>query len=147
MTTLGISSPASTTRTGRTTSSSSARGLVYATDEVTERLADLQLVVGEGRCVEAHESGGPVLAVDLAEYAARWPAHPQPTAVNASHVFDTGMTTIGSVVGCGDPPAGSTVTPILSPGVIPSARNGRVGPGWVISPADRMPSGLITQAW
>lgn len=53
-----------------------SRGLVYATDEISSRLEDLQLTVGEGPCLEAFESGGPILVTDVAVEApgTRWPA-------------------------------------------------------------------------
>jgi ANTAR domain len=53
-----------------------ARETVYATDGVAARLEELQLVLGEGPCVDTFTTGGPALAADLgaAEYAARWPA-------------------------------------------------------------------------
>lgn len=49
--------------------------LIDATDELGERLAELQLTLGEGPCQDASASGGPVLASDLseAEAARRWP--------------------------------------------------------------------------
>ena len=45
------------------------------TDEVSEQLAELHLTLGEGPCLEAAASGGPVLASDLAgrESGRRWP--------------------------------------------------------------------------
>ncbi|MFB9923869.1 GAF and ANTAR domain-containing protein [Amycolatopsis halotolerans] len=51
-----------------------SRGLVHATDAVSAGLEDLQLTVGEGPCLDAFESGGPVLIADLAAESARWPA-------------------------------------------------------------------------
>ena len=56
---------------GRT---STRRGLVQATNDVSTGLEDLQLVVGEGPCLEAFSSGGPVLIPDLDEESERWPA-------------------------------------------------------------------------
>lgn len=53
---------------------STRRGLVEATNEVSTGLEDLQLVVGEGPCLEAFSSGGPVLVPDLDEESQRWPA-------------------------------------------------------------------------
>jgi ANTAR domain/GAF domain len=49
--------------------------LIRVTDEVSERLAELQLTLGEGPCPDASASGGPVLASDLGEMEAnrRWP--------------------------------------------------------------------------
>lgn len=53
------------------------RGLVHATNETSARLEDLQLTVGEGPCLEAFDSGGPVLVADLAAETSqgRWPAY------------------------------------------------------------------------
>jgi hypothetical protein len=50
--------------------------LMDVTDEMGERLAELELTLGEGPCHDASASGGPVLASDLGEMeAARlWPA-------------------------------------------------------------------------
>jgi ANTAR domain len=55
---------------------SGADYLIDVTDDVSERLAELRLTLGEGPCQDASVSGGPVLASDLgeAEYARRWPA-------------------------------------------------------------------------
>jgi hypothetical protein len=49
--------------------------LMQMTDGVSERLAELQLTLGEGPCTDASASGGPVLASDLGEREAadRWP--------------------------------------------------------------------------
>ena len=59
---------------------SAARGaeaghLMRVTDEVSEQLAELHLTLGEGPCLDAAASGGPVLASDLAggESGRRWP--------------------------------------------------------------------------
>jgi hypothetical protein len=59
---------------------SAARGaeaghLMRVTDEVGEQLAELHLTLGEGPCLDAAASGGPVLASDLAggESGRRWP--------------------------------------------------------------------------
>ena len=49
--------------------------LMWATDEVSELLAELQLTLGEGPGPDALASGGPVLASDLDDFGAvrRWP--------------------------------------------------------------------------
>ncbi|GAB3277511.1 ANTAR domain-containing protein [Parasphingorhabdus pacifica] len=52
---------------------STRRGLVHATNEVSAGLEDLQLTVGEGPCLDAFTSGGPVLIADLAGEITRWP--------------------------------------------------------------------------
>jgi hypothetical protein len=50
------------------------RGLVYATNPTGAMLEDLQLTVGEGPCVDAFATGGPILVPDLVGEVARWPA-------------------------------------------------------------------------
>jgi GAF domain-containing protein len=54
------------------------RGVVCATDDVSARIEDLQLTLGEGPCVEAARSGAPVLIPDLRTpddlVVDRWPA-------------------------------------------------------------------------
>jgi hypothetical protein len=49
--------------------------LMWVSDEVSERLAELEQMLGEGPSVDASVSGGPVLASDLraAGVAGRWP--------------------------------------------------------------------------
>ncbi len=49
---------------------------MYVTDQVCERLVELQLTLGEGPCHDVLASAAPVLAADLddAESAGRWPA-------------------------------------------------------------------------
>jgi ANTAR domain len=49
--------------------------VMCVTDEVSERLEELQLTLGEGPCPDAFGSGGPVLAPDLGgqEAGNRWP--------------------------------------------------------------------------
>jgi hypothetical protein len=49
--------------------------VMYATDEVSEELAELQLTLGEGPWPDASAAGGPVLSSDLAaaDVAVRWP--------------------------------------------------------------------------
>ena len=64
--------------------------LMQVTDEVSERLAVLQLTLGEGPLLDASASGGPVLASDLAdgESGARWPAFaPAACLAGAAAVF------------------------------------------------------------
>lgn len=55
---------------------------VSSTTVVSARLEELQLTLGEGPCVDAFESGGPVLIADLDADAhlARWPAFAQAAA-------------------------------------------------------------------
>ncbi len=74
---------------------SAARGaeaghLMRATNEVSEQLAELEMILGEGPCRDASTSGGPVLASDLAEMQAvrRWPVFaPAACQAGAAAVF------------------------------------------------------------
>jgi hypothetical protein len=74
---------------------SAARGgeaghLMRVTDELSERLAELQLTLGEGPSLDASASGGPALASDLAdrESARRWPVFaPAARQAGAAAVF------------------------------------------------------------
>ena len=74
---------------------SAARGgeaghLMRVTDELSERLAELQLTLGEGPALDASASGGPALAADLAdgESGLRWPAFaPAARQAGAAAVF------------------------------------------------------------
>jgi hypothetical protein len=52
------------------------RSTIFATDPVSDRIEELQMSLGEGPCVDAVGSGGPVLISDLGDrsVAARWPA-------------------------------------------------------------------------
>jgi GAF domain-containing protein len=54
------------------------RGIVCATDDVAARIEELQFSLGEGPCVDAVHSGGPVLIPDLERPSSvtveRWPA-------------------------------------------------------------------------
>jgi hypothetical protein len=52
------------------------RGVTTASDPATERIKDLQFVLGEGPCIEAFAERRPVLVPDL-DYRAvdRWPAY------------------------------------------------------------------------
>nr|WP_245806278.1 GAF and ANTAR domain-containing protein [Cryptosporangium aurantiacum] len=54
----------------------SVRGMCAASDPRSERLEELQFVLGEGPCVDAFDSRRPVLVGDLAEDGmARWPMY------------------------------------------------------------------------
>lgn len=59
------------------------------------------------------------------------------------------ISTIGMVVGCLVPPAGSTVIASWSPGWKSAARTGEVGRALLAGsrPTERAPAGLITQSW
>lgn len=54
------------------------RGVVCATDDVSARIEELQFSLGEGPCVDAANSGAPVLIADLRKpdgiAVERWPA-------------------------------------------------------------------------
>jgi hypothetical protein len=78
------------------------RGLVHATNTVSAGLEDLQLTVGEGPCLDAFASGGPVLVADLAAQTTRWPAFtPAACELGAAAVFSfplqIGVVRLGSL--------------------------------------------------
>lgn len=54
------------------------RGVICATNDVSATIEDLQLTLGEGPCVDAAVTGGPVLLADLGQApdvaVDRWPA-------------------------------------------------------------------------
>ena len=53
-----------------------ARGVAAASDPASERIEELQFVLGEGPCIDAFASRRPVLVPDLENGAAyRWPAY------------------------------------------------------------------------
>ncbi len=79
-----------------------SRGLVHATNPVSAGLEDLQLTVGEGPCLDAFATGGPVLVADLAAQIARWPAFaPAACELGAAAVFSfplqIGVARLGSL--------------------------------------------------
>jgi hypothetical protein len=79
-----------------------SRGLVHATNAVSAGLEDLQLTVGEGPCLDAFASGGPVLVADLAAESGRWPAFaPAACDLGAAAVFSfplqVGVVRLGSL--------------------------------------------------
>jgi hypothetical protein len=72
------------------------------TNSVSAGLEDLQLTVGEGPCLDAFASGGPVLVADLAAQTARWPAFtPAACELGAAAVFSfplqIGVVRLGSL--------------------------------------------------
>ncbi|HZN20684.1 MAG TPA: GAF and ANTAR domain-containing protein [Micromonosporaceae bacterium] len=70
--------------------SPTVRETMTATDTVASGLEDLQLMLGQGPCVDTFVGGGPVLAVDLRspECLARWPAFtPAALDIGARAVF------------------------------------------------------------
>ena len=63
---------------------------VAATDQVSDRVEDLQLLLGQGPCVDALATGAPVLVDDLADaaYERRWPMFtPAATAIGVRASF------------------------------------------------------------
>jgi hypothetical protein len=64
--------------------------VMCVTDEISERLADIELTLGEGPRADASAFGGPALASDLThdDIMARWPAFaPAARAAGAAAVF------------------------------------------------------------
>jgi ANTAR domain/GAF domain len=64
--------------------------LMCVTDEVSEQLAELQITLGEGPCLDVLASGSPVLVADLdhAYAARRWPGFtPQARQASAAAIF------------------------------------------------------------
>jgi hypothetical protein len=64
--------------------------VMFVTDPVSERLAELQLTFGEGPCHDVLESAAPMLVADLsdAESSSRWSAFaPDARALGAAAVF------------------------------------------------------------
>ncbi|MHA6803644.1 GAF and ANTAR domain-containing protein [Salinifilum ghardaiensis] len=78
------------------------RGLVHTTNDVSAGLEDLQLTVGEGPCLDAFTTGGPVFIADLASATVRWPGFtPAAQARGAAAVFSfplhIGVIRVGSL--------------------------------------------------
>lgn len=64
--------------------------IMCVTDEVGEQLAELQITLGEGPCLEVVASGAPVLVSDLddGDAARRWPGFtPQACQASAAAIF------------------------------------------------------------
>jgi hypothetical protein len=64
--------------------------VMCVTDELSERLEELQLTLGEGPCADAYASGGPVLTADLTadETMRRWPGFaPAACQAGAAAIF------------------------------------------------------------
>jgi hypothetical protein len=51
------------------------RGMTTASDPVTERIEELQFLLGEGPCIDAFAARRPMLVADLAEEAMSWPVY------------------------------------------------------------------------
>ena len=67
-----------------------AQAIRYASNPVSEQIEQLQVVLGEGPCVDAFSSGQPVLAADLDQVAwgRRWPAFvPEALTAGARALF------------------------------------------------------------
>lgn len=78
------------------------RGLVHASDPVSAGLEDLQFTVGEGPCLDAFATGGPILVPDLAAAYTRWPAFgPAAAGLGVAAVFSfplqIGVVRLGSL--------------------------------------------------
>ena len=78
------------------------RAVVCATDDVSARIEELQVTLGEGPCIDAIASGGPVLVPDLDEpedvAVGRWPAFMEgagASGVRAVFAFPLRIGTIG----------------------------------------------------
>ena len=78
------------------------RGVVCATDDVSARIEDLQLTLGEGPCIDVARTGAPVLVADLDEPGnvdvGRWPAFmdgASSAGVRAVFAFPLRIGTIG----------------------------------------------------
>lgn len=56
-------------------SEAGVRGVVAASDPVSERIDELQFALGEGPCVDAFTSRRPVLEPDLSTGGPRWPVY------------------------------------------------------------------------
>ena len=83
-------------------SNSGNRSAVCSTDDVSARIEELQLTLGEGPCVDAIASGGPVLVEDLADRrsvtTSRWPTFmtsAQSAGVRAVFAFPLRVGAIG----------------------------------------------------
>ncbi|ACU36737.1 GAF and ANTAR domain-containing protein [Actinosynnema pretiosum subsp. pretiosum] len=99
---LGVSGAGATVLSAAPGHGLPSRGLVCATNEVSSGLEDLQLVVGEGPCLDAFASGGPVLISDLSAEMERWPAFtPAARGLGAAAVFSfplqIGVARVGSL--------------------------------------------------
>lgn len=78
------------------------RGLVHATNEISRGLEDVQFTVGEGPCIDAFATGGPILINDLAAETARWPGFaPAAMELGAAALFsfplEIGVVRLGSL--------------------------------------------------
>jgi hypothetical protein len=88
------------------------RGSLHATDDVSASLEELQFMLGEGPCLDAHREGRPVLAPDLEEDGeGRWPGFtPDALALGARAVFGfpmvVGATRLGALKMQADTPPG-----------------------------------------
>lgn len=79
------------------TSQNGPAALLAATAGPAQKMEDLQFALGEGPCVDAGQSGRPVLNSDLADASARWPAF-APAATGAGvHAAFTFPLQVGAI--------------------------------------------------
>lgn len=83
-------------------SDTGSRGVICATDDVSARIEDLQVTLGEGPCIDAISTGRPVLVPDLEQQGDvlvdRWPAFMEAAAsagVRALFAFPLRIGAIG----------------------------------------------------
>ncbi|BBH65293.1 GAF domain-containing protein [Actinoplanes sp. OR16] len=77
----------------------------YASNTASEQIEQLQIVLGEGPCVDAFAAGQPVLAADLGhnKWAQRWPVFlPEVLATGARALFAIPLQVGGARVGVMD---------------------------------------------
>jgi hypothetical protein len=77
--------------------------VMCVTDPVSEQLAELQLMLGEGPCHDVLASAAPALAADLgdAEFSRRWPAFtPAARQLGAGAVFAFPLIVAAIAPGC-----------------------------------------------
>jgi len=82
-----------------------AQGIRYASNPTSQQIERLQIVLGEGPCVDAFKAGQPVLAADLGQrgWAQRWPVFtPEALATGARALFAFPLQIGGARVGVMD---------------------------------------------
>jgi hypothetical protein len=87
------------------------RDVLFATDDVSARIEELQLSLGEGPCIDAWAQRAPVLEPDLESTPGRWPMFgPAAVAAGAAAVLalplDAGQTHVGALDVYRDTPGG-----------------------------------------
>ncbi|MFI0405621.1 GAF and ANTAR domain-containing protein [Actinomadura sp. 3N508] len=123
---------------------------VHVAGELGRGLLEAELTSGDGPCVEAMATGGPVLAADLAapECGRRWPAFTavaQAVRVQAAFAFPlaSGAARVGVLVLCRDRPGGLEVAEctralIFADAILALLLNDRAGAG-----AQALPAGSL----